>query len=54
MLEVPDSFGGHWRFVSRVWNIDLFWIWPLVFDAPIFQILALYLYTEGEKDIHVL
>ena len=30
------------------------WIWSLVLDIPIFQILALYLDFEGAKNIHVL
>ena len=30
------------------------WIWSLVFDTPMFQILALYLDLEGAKNIHVL
>ena len=30
------------------------WIWWLVFNTPIFQILALYLDFEGAKNIHVL
>ena len=29
-------------------------IWSLVFDTPIFRVLALYLYFEGAKNIHVL
>ena len=32
----------------------LIWIWSLVFDTPMFQILALYLDFEGAKNIHVL
>ena len=32
----------------------LIWIWPLVFDIPMIQILALYLDFEGAKNIHVL
>ena len=30
------------------------WIWSLVFNTPMFQILALYLDFEGAKNIHVL
>ena len=30
------------------------WIWSLAFHTPIFYILALYLYFEGAKNIHVL
>ena len=29
-------------------------IWSLVFDLPMIWILALYLYFEGAKNIHVL
>ena len=32
----------------------IIWIWSLVFDTPICQILALYLDFEGAKNIHVL
>ena len=32
----------------------LIWVWSLVFDTPIFRILALYLDFEGAKNIHVL
>ena len=32
----------------------LIWIWPLVFDIPITQSLALYLDFEGANNIHVL
>ena len=32
----------------------LIWIWSLVFDIPMIQILALYLDFEGAKNIHVL
>ena len=32
----------------------LIYIWSLVFDTPMFQILSLYLYFEGAKNIHVL
>ena len=37
------GFGGHWRFLTGVWHLDLVWIWSLVFDIPMIQILALYL-----------
>ena len=30
----------------------LLWIWSLVFDTPIFRILAPYLYFKGAKNIH--
>ena len=32
----------------------LIWIWSIVVDTPMFQILALYLDFEGAKNIHVL
>ena len=32
----------------------LIWIWSLIFDTTIIQILALYLDFEGAKNIHVL
>ena len=32
----------------------LIWIWSLVFDTPMIQILALYLDLEGAKNIQVL
>ena len=32
----------------------LIWIWSLVFDIPMIQILALYLDFEDAKNIHVL
>ena len=31
----------------------LIWIWSLVFDIPMFQLLTLYLDFEGAKNIHV-
>ena len=34
--------------------LTLIWIWSLVFDTPVFLIVALYLDYEGTKDIHVL
>ena len=40
--------------LTGVWYQDLDWIWSLVFDTPMFQILALYLDFEGAKNIHVL
>ena len=30
----------------------LIWIWSMVFDTPIFQILASYLNFEGGKNFH--
>ena len=48
------GFGGCWRFLSGVWHLDLIWIWSLVFDIPMIQILALYLDFEDAKNIHVL
>ena len=35
-------------------NLILIWIWSLVFDTPMISILAIYLYFEGTKKIHVL
>ena len=35
-------------------DLILIWIWSLVFDIPIIQILALYIDFEGEKIIYVL
>ena len=32
----------------------LIWVWSLVSDTPMIQILALYLDFEGAKNIHVL
>ena len=32
----------------------LIWIWSLVFDTPMFQILLLYLDFEGAENIHFL
>ena len=101
------QFGGHCKFLTWVWNLDLYldmvscpwflhdpnlalsldfegpkkihvsrswfrgledaasswlgfvililiWIWPLVFDTPVFQILSWYIDFEGAKNIHVL
>ena len=36
------------------WILILSWIWSLVFKTTFFQILALYLYPECAKNIHVL
>ena len=39
------------------WGFDILifiWIWSLVFDTSIFQILVLYLDFEGATTIHVL
>ena len=35
-------------------NVILIWIWSLVFDAPTFRILALYLDYYDAKNIYVL
>ena len=36
------------------WNLILIYIWSLVFNIPMFQILAFYLDFEVVKNIHVL
>ena len=55
ILLVPIwGFGGLWRFLSRVWHVDLVLIWSLVFDVPMIQIFALYLDFNTAKKIHVL
>ena len=47
-MALEDAEGSWIRF-----DIFIFiWIWSLVFDTPIFQILALYL--DFEETIHVL
>ena len=50
------SVEGFWSFVSglRVFCIFFVWIWSVVFDSAMIQILALYLEFEGAKNIHVL
>ena len=35
------GFRGHWRFLTGVGILILIWIWSLVFDIPMIQILAL-------------
>ena len=40
--------------MSGVWHLDLDLDRSLVFDTPIFQVLALNLDFEGEKKVHVL
>ena len=48
---VFEDAGGSWL------EFDIFisiWIWSLVFNTPMFWILALYLVFEGAKNIHVL
>ena len=37
-----------------IWSLILIWRESLVFDTPMFQILALFLDFEGERNIHVL
>ena len=46
-----EEAGGSWLGFGI---LILIWIWSLVFDTLIFQILALYLDFEGAKNIHVL
>ena len=43
--------GGSWLGFG---NWILIWIMSLVFDTPMFQILALYINIEGAKNIHVI
>ena len=47
-LEDP---GGSWLGFAI---LILTWIWSLIFDRPMFWIVALYLDLEGAKNIHVL
>ena len=47
LKDAGDSWLGIGIFI-------LIWICSLVFGSPIFQSLALYLDSEGAKDIHVL
>ena len=46
-----EDAGGSWLGFGI---LILFWIWSMVFDAPMIRILALYLDFEGAKNIHVL
>ena len=46
-----EDAGGSWLGFGI---LILIWIWSLVFDIPMFRILALYLDFEGAKNIHVL
>ena len=46
-----EDAGGSWLGFGI---FILIWIWSLVFDIPMFQILALYLDFEGAKNINVL
>ena len=48
---VLEDAGGSWL---EFGILVLIWIWSLVFDKPMIQVLALYLGFEGEKKIHVL
>merc|ERR1711954_85239 len=48
------GFGGCWRFLTGVVIFILIWIWSMVCDTPMIQILALYHDFEGAKNIHVL
>ena len=46
-----EDAGGSWLGFGI---LILIWKWPMVFDMPMFQILALYIDFEGAKEIHVL
>ena len=46
-----EDAGGSWLGFGI---LTLIRIWSLVFDIPIFQILAFYLDFEGAKNVHVL
>ena len=46
-----EDAGGYWLVFGI---LILIWIWSLVFDTTMNQILALYLDSEGVKNIHVL
>ena len=55
VLQVLNlGFGGHWVFLTGSWHWILIWIWWLVFENPMFQILDLCLHYKGAKNIHVL
>ena len=54
LLVLIWSFGGRWRFLTGIGILILIWIWSLVFDTSILQILNLKLDSEGAKNIHVL
>ena len=41
-------------FLMGIRCLILIWIWLLVYDTPMIQILALNLDFEGAKNIHVL
>ena len=45
-----EAGGSRWGFCILIF----IWIWLLVFVTLMFQILALYLYFDGAKNIHVL
>ena len=47
---LEDAGSSRLVFVILTW----IWIWSLVFDKPMIQILAIYLEFEGAKNIHVL
>ena len=46
-----EDAGGSWLGFGI---FTLIWIWSLVFDVPMIQILAVYLDFKGAKSIHVL
>ena len=47
---LEESLGSWLGFAILI----LTWIWSLIFDRPMFWIVALYLDLEGAKNIHVL
>ena len=49
LWDLEDTEGSQLGFGILI----LIWIWSLVFDIPMIQILALYLDFEGAKNIHV-
>ena len=48
------DLGGCSRFLTGFGILILNWIWSLVFDTPMIQILAIRLEFEGAKNICVL
>ena len=51
LLLAFENAGGSWL------GFDIFvliWVWPLICDTPLFQILCLYFHSKGAKSIHVL
>ena len=51
-MSFESSFGaleGLGGFLLGIGILILIWIWPIVFDMPMFQISALYIDFEGAK-----